>query len=165
MPYDHDEALGSLQPAQREELPRLRAGRSPDLERDYAQARAELLDDPLRGLSEPMATLSAREQAWAGRPWFREVLAADLREAVTTGFEGYLEDGLSCVRPLEVEVSSVRCPVRAVHGSVDDWEPLANLQRVLVDVADAQLFVLDGLNHFGPLMYPDLLVSLCISDS
>lgn len=47
-----------------------------------------------------------------------------------------------------------------MHGSADDWEPLPNLRRVLTLVPDAQLIVLEGLNHFGPLMYPDLLLSL-----
>ena len=68
------------------------------------------------------------------------------------------------MRPFEVDLTSIRCPVRAVHGSLDDWEPLANLERVLAAVLDAQLFRLEGLNHFGPLLYPDLLVSLCVSD-
>jgi len=33
---------------------------------------------------------------------------------------------------------------------------------VLEQISDTQLFVLDGLNHLGPLLYPDLLVSLAL---
>ena len=164
MPYDDDDALRDLQPGQRAELASLRAGRSPDLERAYEEDRSALLADVLDGLAEPMATLTRREQDWFAQPWVQQVLVEDVQEGVRTGIEGYLEDGLSVVRPFEVDVTSVRAPVRAVHGSADDWEPLANLRRVLAQVSDAQLFVLDGLNHFGPLLYPDLLVALAVGD-
>ena len=103
-------------------------------------------------MAEPMATLSRRERDWFSQPWAQQVLVEDVEEGVRASIEGYLEDGLSAVRPFEVDVTTVRAPVRAVHGSTDDWEPLASLRRVLVGLADAQLFVLDGLNHFGPLL-------------
>jgi len=164
MPYDDDNALGDLQPDQRSELAALRAGRSPDLEREYEEARSALLADVLDGMAGPMATLSRREQDWFAQPWVQQVLVEDVEEGVRASIEGYLEDGLSVVRPLEVDVTSVRAPVRAVHGSIDDWEPLDNLRRTLAGLADVQLFVLDGLNHFGPLLYPDLLVSLAVGD-
>ena len=164
MPYDDDDALRDLQPGQRAELASLRAGRSPDLEREYEEGRSALLADVLVGMAEPMATLSRREQDWFSQPWVQQVLVEDVEEGVRASIEGYLEDGLSVVRPLEVDVASVRAPVRAVHGSADDWEPLANLRRTLAGLADAQLFVLDGLNHFGPLLYPDLMVSLAVGD-
>ena len=164
MPYDGDGALAALQPGQAEELPALRAGRSVALEQDYADARTELLADVVGGLAQPMATLTARERDWFAQQWARQVLVDDVEEAVRASYEGYLEDGLSSVRPFEVDVSAIRCPVRAVHGSADDWEPLANVERVLATLPDAQLFRLDGLNHFGPLLYPDLLVSLCVGD-
>ena len=164
MPYDDEDALSDLQPGQRAELVSLRAGRSPDLEREYTEARSALLADVLDGMAEPMATLSARERDWFAQPWVQQVLVEDVAEGVRTSIEGYLEDGLSVVRPFEVDLAAVRAPVRAVHGSADDWEPLANLRRTLAALADAQLFVLDGLNHFGPLLYPDLIVSLAVGD-
>ena len=39
-----------------------------------------------------------------------------------------------------------------------------NLTRVLAQLPDAQLFVLEGLNHFGSIMYPDLTASLCMEE-
>lgn len=164
MPYDDDDAIQFLQPAQRAELPGLRAGRSRELEEECEQFRVALLADAIAVLEDAMSTFSTRERAWCSQSWIRDALAADMQEGMRPGIEGYLEDGLSCVRPFEFDLSAVRCPVRAVHGSEDDWEPLANLQRVLAQIADVQLFVLDGLNHLGPLLYSDLLISLCVGD-
>jgi len=121
-----------------------------------------MLADTIASFESATATLSVREQAWYAQPWVRETLSADVQERLRASVDGYLEDGLVCVRPFEVDMASVRCPVRAVHGSADDWELLTNLQRVLVRVPDAQLFILEGLNHFGPLLYPDLLIGLAV---
>ena len=85
-----------------------------------------------------------------------------MREGVRPGCVGLLEDGLVCMKPVDVDVTTIRCPVRPVHGSADDWEPLPNLVRVLEQISDTRLFVLDGLNHFGPLLYPDLLMALAV---
>jgi pimeloyl-ACP methyl ester carboxylesterase len=64
------------------------------------------------------------------------------------------------VQPFDVDISTIRCPVRAVHGSIDEWEPLPNLTRFLDAIDDTQLIVLDGMGHFGPHLYPDLLIAL-----
>jgi pimeloyl-ACP methyl ester carboxylesterase len=160
MPYD-DEAIATLGAEQARELPAFRAGRTPALEQENAEWRSSLLEDPLGALGS-LATFTEREHAWFAQDWVKDVICADLREGVRPGWEGILEDGLVCVKPFDVDVTSTRCPVRAVHGSVDDWEPLPNLVRVLEKIGDTQLFVLDGLNHFGPLLYPDLLVSLAL---
>jgi pimeloyl-ACP methyl ester carboxylesterase len=161
MPYDNDQAIATLDAQQARELPALRAGRTAALEEAYAQWRASLLEDPL-GLFGSLATFSERERAWFSQDWIKDLIPADMLEGVRPGFEGLLEDGLVCMKPFDVEVTTLRCPVRAVHGSADDWEPLPNLVRVLEQISDTQLFVLDGLNHFGPLLYPDLLMSLAL---
>ena len=35
------------------------------------------------------------------------------------------------VKPFEFSLDAVQCPVIAVHGTMDDWEPLSNLRRIL----------------------------------
>ena len=161
MPYDDDEAIATLEAEQARELPTFRAGRTAALEEESAQWRSSLLEDPLGALGS-LATFTERERAWFSQDWVKGVLSADIREGMRKGWEGNLEDCLVCVKPFDMDVTSIRCPVRAVHGSADDWEPLPNLVRVLEQITDTQLFVLDGLNHFGPLLYPDLLVSLAL---
>lgn len=161
MPYNDNESIATLDAQQARELPALRVGRTAALEEENAQWRASLLKDPLR-LFGSLATFSERERAWFSQDWIKSVISADMREGVRSGWEGLLEDGLVCIKPFDVDVTTLRCPVRAVHGSADDWEPLPNLVRVLEQISDTQLFVLDGLNHFGPLLYPDLLMSLAL---
>jgi pimeloyl-ACP methyl ester carboxylesterase len=161
MPYDDDLAIAALDAQQARELPALRAGRTTALEEGHALWRAFLLQDPL-GLFGSLATFSQRERAWFSQDWIKGVILGDIREGVRNGWEGLLEDGLVCMKPFDVDVTTLRCPVRAVHGSADDWEPLPNLVRILEQISDTQLFVLDGLNHFGPLLYPDLLISLAL---
>lgn len=162
MPYDDDEAIVALQPAQAYGLPFLRGGRSELIEQACEQTRAAHLGDPIAAFAEGTTTLSAREKAWYAQPWVRDAFVADMQEAFRVSAEGYIDDGLTMVRPFEVDVSTISCPVRAVHGSADDWEPLPNLKRVLAQLPDAQLFLLEGMNHFGSIMYPDLAASLCM---
>jgi hypothetical protein len=38
-------------------------------------------------------------------------------------------DGLRTGSPLEFKLSDVRCPVRAIHGTIDNIEPYANGRR------------------------------------
>lgn len=162
MPYDDDEAISGLQPGQAFGLPFLRGGRSELIEQYMGDVRATMLADPVAGFEESTRTLSRREQGWYAQPWVRDAFVVDMQEALRVSAEGYIDDALISVRPFEIDVSAVRCPVRAVHGTADDWEPLANLRRVLAQLADAQLVLLEGLNHFGGVMYPDLAASLCL---
>ena len=160
MPYDVPEAIVGLDPLQRQGLDDARAGRSAGLETEFEEARAGLLADTMEALEPFLTTMSARERHLIESPWFRTVLEEDMKEAVGASYEGYLEDELSSVRPFEFDPASVTCPVRAIHGDIDDWEPLPNLRRILDMVSDSQLLVLEGLNHFGPILYPDIVISL-----
>lgn len=165
MPYDDDRALASLQETMRDEIPLLRAGRTADLEAGFEFARSVILTDPIGALGGVTATLSASERSWFDQDWVQKALEVDMREGVRSSVEGFLQDALCSVQPFEVDVSTVACPVRAVHGSIDDWEPLANLRRALAAVPDAEIRVLDGLNHLGPQLDPDLVIRLCLEDA
>ena len=84
-----------------------------------------------------------------------------MREGFRESAEGYIQDALMQVMPL----SLIRhpSPVRsAIHGTDDDWERIANLQRVVCSMPDVQVVALEGLNHFGSIMFPDLAASLCL---
>lgn len=164
MPYDDEEAIVDLDPEQAAELPTFRAGRTPEMEAACAADRTAILADPARFLGD-LSTVSEAERRWLARDWVREVIAVQLTEAFRPGFEGYLEDGLVCVKPFDVDVSSIACPVLAVHGTADDWEPLPNLRRVLATIPTTRLITLEGMNHFGPWLFPDLLISLVVGDT
>jgi pimeloyl-ACP methyl ester carboxylesterase len=157
MPYDDERAIQTLRPNQRDLLPALRAGRSDQLVAGINAARERMLDDPVGALAE-IATLTAREEEWLRL--HHALFEEDVRTGLANGADGLIDDFVAWPHPFEVDIGSVQCPVRALHGSLDDGEPLSNLQRVLAVLPDAQLFVIDGLSHVGPLLYPDLLTSL-----
>jgi pimeloyl-ACP methyl ester carboxylesterase len=164
MPYDDEAAIAGLDPEQSAELPGLRAGRTPEMEAACAADRTAILADPTGFLGD-LSTFSEAERRWVEQDPVRDVLTAEMMEAFRPGFEGYLEDGLVCVKPFDVDVSSIACPVLAVHGTADDWEPLPNLRRVLATIPTTRLITLEGMNHFGPWLFPDLLISLVAGDA
>jgi pimeloyl-ACP methyl ester carboxylesterase len=162
MPWDDDEAIATSQPEQLAELVMFRAGRTSELQEANSQLRSAFLEDAIGALSPMTATLSPREQIWYSQQWVKDTIVAEVTEGLRNSGEGSLDDSLISVRPFDIDLASVQCPVLAVHGSADDWEPLPNLRRVLELVPDRQLLVLEGLNHFGPLLYPGLLLSLTL---
>lgn len=164
MPYDDEVAIAQLEPSQAAGLPFLRQGRSALIEDECNQTRLAVLKDPVAAFADGVATLSSREKTWFALPWVREAFEADMREGFRISAEGYIDDGLIMVTPFEIDPAVITCPVRAIHGTIDDWEPVANLRRILIGMQDAQVFALEGMNHFGSIMYPDLLASLCIGD-
>lgn len=83
-----------------------------------------------------------------------------MQEGVRARVDGALDDLLTWPTPFEVDLASVRCPVVAFHGTADDWEPLTNLRRILGGLSDGQLITAEGLNHFAPELYPELVLAL-----
>jgi pimeloyl-ACP methyl ester carboxylesterase len=160
MPYDDELAIEGLLPNQLSLLPALRAARREQLIAGFGDARSRMLGNPVASISE-IATLTSKEQEWFAPR--QEIFVDDLATGLGAGVDGLLDDLLAWPHPFEVDVGSLRCPVRAVHGALDDSEPIANLRRVLAMLQDTQLFLLDGLSHVGPLMYPDLFISLAVS--
>ena len=66
--------------------------------------------------------------------------------------------------PLDFDLADVRCPVRAIHGTIDDLEPYANLERLQARLADCVLVALPGMGHFGPWLWPDAIFGLLTGD-
>jgi len=163
VPGDH--AAGVADPETAEVLALFRAGRTPALEAFRTERRRSILDDPIAGFAAAVPAFGERERAWYRLPWVREEFEASLREAYRPGVEGDVEDCLMRVQPLDVEPSTIACPVRAVHGSADTVTPLAEVTRVVARIPDAELVVLNDMEHFGPLLFPDLLLSLACGTS
>ncbi|HET8960762.1 alpha/beta hydrolase [Nocardioides sp.] len=157
LPYDDPEVEAHLSDAEREDLAMLRRGRPDELEADYAASveRASDVDGAVALLHELAATMSPRERDLLHGP-FAPSLAESIVHGFSGGHVGYLEDGMRTIRPLEVDLEDVRCPVRLLHGTADDLEPYANAERVAARLADASLIAFPGLGHFGPWIWPDL---------
>jgi len=162
MPYDDESAITTLLADQLALLPFLRDGRNELVDAGAADFRAKILDDPWSLFDPAWATLSPAEKTFLEQPQVRSSLEEDMIEGVQGSAEGLVADLLAWTQPYEVTMSDVGCPVIAVHGVIDDWEPLTNLRRILDLASDVELITLEGRNHLGPLLLPDLLVSLAV---
>jgi pimeloyl-ACP methyl ester carboxylesterase len=155
LPYEDPEVVASLSDAEQADLALLRSGRTPELEQAYAAEAASAVADPMRLLQQLAASWHPRERQLVATAWGVAV-AESVAFGLSTGSAGYLEDGLRTAATLDVDMAAITCPVRAVHGTIDDLEPYANLERLANKVADLQIVALPGLGHFGPWLWPDL---------
>jgi len=163
MPYDDRAAIQELQPAQLDLLPFVELGRVDPVIEVFELVREALLADPHGFMAPLMTTLSAPEQQWLDQPTIRDMLADDMVEGVRRSADGFLDDMVTWPKPFEIDLNEIVCPVRAIHATADDWEPLANLRRILAQIDDAQLILLDQLNHLGTQLHPDLVISLAVT--
>ena len=159
MPYDDAAVVALLSAAEQADVENLRRGPTPELEAEYAQMAAATVADPVGLLQELARGWSPREQSLAKSPWIEQV-AESLRFGLATGHVGYFEDGLRTVQPLEFDLFDVGCPVRAVHGTIDDLEPYANLERAAAVLPDCAILALPGMGHYGPWLWPDSVLGL-----
>lgn len=160
MPYDDDDAIQGLLPDQLALVPLLRRGRSAALIEGVEGWRQAVKEDPLTALASAFGSLSARERALFESPSFRELIVDGMREGVHNRVDGALDDLLSWPTPFEVDLATIKCPVVAFHGTADNWEPLANLRRILDRLPNGQLIAADGLSHFAAELHPELVLAL-----
>ena len=159
MPYDDPEIVAGLSEAEQADVLALQGGRAEELEAAYAAVAAQVASDPVRLLNELAEGWGRREQSLVRTPWATAV-AESIAFGLAPGHRGMLDDGMRTVRPLEFDLSDVRCPVRAIHGTIDDLEPYANLERAAALLADCVVIALPGMGHFGPWLWPDALLGL-----
>lgn len=159
MPYDDPEIVAGLSEAEQADVHALLGGRTPELETQYAAAAASVASAPMDLLSELAESWGPREQSLMQTPWAAAV-ATSVTFGLARGHRGMLDDGIRTVRPLEFDLSEVRCPVRAIHGTIDDLEPYANLQRAASQLPDCVVVALPGMGHFGPWLWPDAIFGL-----
>lgn len=159
MPYDTSEIVAALSDAEQADVRGLLGGRTPELEAEYSASAATMARDPLGLLRDLAEGWGQREQSMVETPWAIAV-AESLSFGLAAGHVGLLEDGLRTVNPLEFELSEVHCPVRVIHGTVDDLEPYANLERAAAALPDCVVVALPGMGHFGPWLWPDSIFGL-----
>ena len=165
LPYDDPEVEARLSADEQADLALLRSGSSEELEREYAEASAGFSDVEgavalMHSLAASMSPLERRVATGA----FARHVAESVAHGASSGHRGYLDDGLRTIRPLEVDLGAVTCPVRALHGEDDDLEPYANLQRLVPRLRDVAVLALPGMGHFGPWVWPGLPFALIAGD-
>jgi pimeloyl-ACP methyl ester carboxylesterase len=160
MPYDDEASIKTLVPDQRALVPLLRLGPAKEVVDGAEAYRRHVLRDRVAALEPSLATFSERERALMADPLFRGIVDDEMTEGLRLSVDGLLDDLLLWPQPFEVDVTAISCPVRAFHGTADDWEPLPNLRRILGRLPHAELLTVEGVNHLAPELYPDLVMSL-----
>lgn len=159
LPYDDPAVVAALSSGEQADLAQLLGGPTAALDEEYAAAASAMAEDPMGLIRRLAAGWGQREQALAQTPWL-DAVAASLAFGLSQGHVGLLDDGLRTIRPLEFQLSDVRCPVRAIHGTIDDLEPFANLERLAMQLDDCVVVALPGMGHFGPWLWPDSIFGL-----
>lgn len=149
LPYDDPAVEAQLSEAEREDLVLLRSGGDAAIEAAYREDAMAMADDPQGLLDSIVASLPHRERELAGSGALAVTVEA-IAFGLAAGHRGLLDDGRRTLQPLEVDLGDVRCPVRAIHGTADDLEPYANLQRLVELLDDIVVLALPGLGHLGP---------------
>lgn len=159
LPYDSPDVVAALSPAEQADLALLLGGRAPEMEAEYSAAAAAARADAAELIRGMAAGWHPLERALMDTPWL-DAVAESVAFGLSQGHVGYLEDGLRTVRPLEFSPADVVCPVRAIHGTVDDLEPYVNLERLAAQLDDCVVVALPGMGHFGPWLWPDAVLGL-----
>jgi pimeloyl-ACP methyl ester carboxylesterase len=159
LPYDDPAIIAGLSEAEQADVANLNGGRTAELEAEYAGVAAAIVADPEGLVRQLAAGWAPKEKALVETPWVSAV-AKSVAFGLTTGHVGMLEDGLRSVLPLDFDLAEVRCPVRAIHGTIDDLEPYANVERLKHRLHDCVVVALPGMGHFGPWLWPDAIFGL-----
>jgi pimeloyl-ACP methyl ester carboxylesterase len=161
LPYDDPEVIAALDQDGQEDVEAALRGPRPEFEESYRRAAAEMAEDSTGLLREAPAAWSALERRLVETEW-TDGIAASLSFGLSRNHRGYYEDGLRIVRPLEIELSDIRCPVRIITASLDDWEPAVNAHRLARQLTDVALIELHDMGHFGPWVWPEMVLSLVV---
>jgi pimeloyl-ACP methyl ester carboxylesterase len=159
LPYDDPAIIAGLSEDEQRDVELVRGGPSPEAEKAFAGYAQGMRADMPGLVRSAAARWSELERRLVASDWSKPV-ARSLEFGIGSRHDGYYEDGLRTVRPLEIDLGAVTCPVRILHGTLDDWEPISNSKRLVARLADASLLELHGMGHFGPWVWPDVVLAL-----
>lgn len=80
---------------------------------------------------------------------FAEDITADLRGAVSTGIDGWLDDDLAFVEPWGFDLEEIEVPVTLWHGTADQMSPIADAGVLATAVPRVTPHIIDGEGHLS----------------
>src|SRR6185437_3951235 len=105
--------------------------------------RSADVDGFMHGVGEdPAAATPERRAATA------YVLAA-IQEGIRPGRDGWLDDGLTMLRPWGFDPADIRQPVAVWHSEDDSMVAFEHCRRLVAAISNAEPFLTDGLGHGG----------------
>ena len=124
------------------------------LDRELQGASKALLDSLTDDAAELMSDyeLAAADRAVLEDPGVRRVLQASLREALSQGVWGWVDDDLAFTRPWGFDVDEIQVPVEIRYGAADVLVPAAHGAWLAAHVPNAVVKVDDNAGH---LVAPD----------
>jgi pimeloyl-ACP methyl ester carboxylesterase len=105
--------------------------------------RSADVDGFMSGVGEDPATATAEQRETAAY-----VLAA-IQEGIRPGRDGWLDDGLTMVRPWGFEPADIGQPVAVWHSEDDTMVAIEHGRRLVAAIPNAEPFLVDGLGHGG----------------
>lgn len=77
----------------------------------------------------------------------REQVMRTMGEAFAQGVAGYAQDMVIQGRPWPFDPTEISCPVRVVHGELDDLTPLSHSRHTAELIPEAELEIAPGHGH------------------
>jgi pimeloyl-ACP methyl ester carboxylesterase len=119
----------------------------PELEREAPEIIASLEGASDHPLGADYA-LSAADMEVIGKPAFRTVMAASVREGIGRSVDGPVDDDLAFASPWGVDVAAITIPVAVWYGPHDTLVPTGHGEWLARTIRGAEVVVLDG-GHFA----------------
>ena len=89
------------------------------------------------------------EQATAEHRETSAYVLGAIKEAIRPGHDGWLDDGLTLVRPWGFELADVRQPTAVWHSQDDTMVNIEHGRRLVARLPNVQPFLVDGIGHGG----------------
>ncbi len=124
---------------------------APPLGRALAALLSRQLRDPERALARMLRSLPDADRRVLEDPRLRELLSADLQEALVRGADGTAEDFRIFARPWGFRLDEIRVPVHLWHGELDRNCPVAMGRRVAAAIPRCRATIVPGEGHLFTL--------------
>lgn len=126
------------------------AMQGPDALRGYLAEAAMGMDElSASSFQEAFASLLPDVDRRALTGEFAEDITADLREAVSTGIDGWLDDDLALIRPWGFDLDEIEVPVTLWHGTADQMSPVVEARVLTSSVPQVHPHIIEGEGHLS----------------
>ena len=105
--------------------------------------RSADVDGFMRAVGEDPGVATPEQRATAAY-----VLGA-IQEALRSGHDGWMDDGLAMLRPWGFGLADIRQPVAVWHSEDDAMVAIEHGRRLVAAIPNAEPFLVDGLGHGG----------------
>lgn len=125
------------------------------LEDFLAEPARHIASDPSGAIDAAMEDAPLVDREMLNDPKIRAMLAESLREAFSSGPQGWFDDSWCLATSWGFELSDITTPVRMWYGELDRNVPLTAVQKMASQLRVASLEILPGVGHLGWLEHEE----------